>query len=202
MGIIYILRSFIDGKCYVGQTTTSLKRRMTSHRARRDSAVGGLIKQYGQGIFEIFTFSGIPKKLMNVLEKEMTQRLGSLEPNGFNIDLGRSKRFSDATRRKFSAKRAGSGNPMYGRRGALSPLFGRTYSPEHCRHISESQKGHTRSFAGFGPDNSMFGKHHSEEARAKMSATRKGSKNGFFGKHHSEETKAKMKAARIKRREK
>jgi hypothetical protein len=42
----------------------------------------------------------------------------------------------------------------------------------------------------------MYGKHHSEETKKKMSASLKGEKHPFYGKHHSEETKKKMSEAK------
>lgn len=142
MGTIYVLRSLIDGKCYVGQTTTSLKRRLTSHRSRTDTTVGKVMRRCGPSIMEIFSMTDIPSSLLNWFEKEMTKKLDSLEPKGFNIDVGRSKSFSAETRAKMSMRRSGTGNPMYGRKGINSPLHGRKYSPEHCHNISEGLIGH------------------------------------------------------------
>lgn len=52
------------------------------------------------------------------------------------------------------------------------------------------------SFAVRGEKNGMYGKHHSEESKQKMSESHKGlhdgDKNGMYGKHHSEESKQKM----------
>ena len=42
----------------------------------------------------------------------------------------------------------------------------------------------------------MFGKHHSAEARKKMSEANKGEKNPFFGKNHSAESRKKMSEAK------
>lgn len=74
--------------------------------------------------------------------------------------------------------------------------------------MSESAKGKiindaTRaklSAANKGQNHPFFGRHHSEESKAKMSAARKGKYCGenhhLFGKHRSAEAKAKMSAAR------
>ena len=45
-------------------------------------------------------------------------------------------------------------------------------------------------------ESSIFGKHHSEETKKKMSETRKGEKHPFYGKHHSEESRRKMSEVR------
>ena len=48
-----------------------------------------------------------------------------------------------------------------------------------------------------GSSNPMFGKHHSEEARKKMSLRHKGRDTWMKGKHHSESTKKKLSKCRI-----
>lgn len=79
-----------------------------------------------------------------------------------------------------SERFAGENNPMYGRKGILSPHYGKKKSAEHIANLSKSHKGQVRT----------------AEARAKQSATTKGrtqtqehiekrkcvgSKNGRFG---------------------
>ena len=51
------------------------------------------------------------------------------------------------------------------------------------KHKSESHKGEK---------NHMFGKHHSEEHKKKLSERNSGEGNPMYGKHHSEETKKKL----------
>lgn len=79
-----------------------------------------------------------------------------------------------------SEKFSGKNNPMFGKRGDLSPHYGKKKSAEHIANLSKAHKGKTRT----------------AEARAKQSATTKGrkqtiehiekrkcvgSKNGRFG---------------------
>ena len=47
-----------------------------------------------------------------------------------------------------------------------------------------------------GENHPLFGKHHSEESRKKMSESKKGENNQMFGKHHSEESRKKMSESR------
>ena len=56
----------------------------------------------------------------------------------------------------------------------------------HSEHTKLHKKG----------NKNMFGKHHSEETKQKMSGAQKGEKNGMYGKHHSEEAKKKMSEAK------
>lgn len=83
---------------------------------------------------------------------------------------------------------AGENNPMYGKTGINSPLFGVKKSAEHISNLSKSHKGHVRTV----------------ESKAKQSAAMKGrkqsqehiSKRIRAGRKHSPETIAKIKAAR------
>ena len=69
--------------------------------------------------------------------------------------------------------------------------------------LSQSHKGQipwNKGKLGWceGPKNGMYGKHHTEESKRKMSESSKkqiGPNNGFYGKHHTEESKRKMSEA-------
>ena len=72
-------------------------------------------------------------------------------------------------------------------------LKGIPKSEEHKKHMSEALKGLMA-----GEKNPMYGKHHTEEARKKMSEKRKayvGEKHPLYGKHCSEETRNKISSA-------
>ena len=69
------------------------------------------------------------------------------------------------------------------RRGENHPNFGKIYSEESKRKMSEAAKG----------------RKHTEETRRKMSEARKGKNNPNFGKSFSEETKRKLSEAAKKR---
>ena len=87
----------------------------------------------------------------------------------------------------------GENNPMYGKRGEETGMYG--------EHHNEASK-HKISVAN-------TGKHHNEASKHKMSVSRTGVKNPMygrrgedsplFGRHHSEETKQKMSEAGIGR---
>lgn len=101
------------------------------------------------------------------------------------------KKLSEETRKQMSASRTGKklNRPL----GSKSGMKGKAYPEEGKRKLSEAMKGN--KFA--------LGYKHSEETKAKMSASQKahwaevGSPNK--GRKHSEETKAKMRASRAKR---
>lgn len=66
---------------------------------------------------------------------------------------------------------------------------------------SEHSRLHALSSSNRGKNNPMYGKHHSEETKQKLSESNKGKHNNsgennpFYGKHHSEETKTKISIA-------
>jgi len=89
---------------------------------------------------------------------------------------------SEETRRKLSDMRRGKNHHSWGKRGELSPLWGKPRSEETKRKMSEARQG------GKHP---LWGKKHSEESKRKMSEAR-------TGKVFSEETKRNMKLAQTK----
>lgn len=118
--------------------------------------------------------------------------------------------WNDTRRRSYSNRMTGSGNHQYGKFGALSPNYGVKRSDETRIKMSEtlkeqwsdgrrnrsreiSNEEHTkRSNAASGENNGMYGKHHTEEAKNRMS---KNSRKSMLGKHHTEESKAKLSEA-------
>ena len=102
------------------------------------------------------------------------------KPNDYWTEESHVKQSASLTGRVFTAKH---------REKIGAKLRGRTCpSPsDETRHkMSESHKG---------TNNAMYGKHHSDETRKRLSKSatqRIGSKNGMYGKRHSEDSKQKM----------
>lgn len=99
------------------------------------------------------------------------------------------RKASEETKAKKSAASSGENNPMFGKRGAESPNFGKPRSPEARAATSKA----------------LTGKVQSEQHRLANSEGHKGlqvgPKNPFFGKHHSEESRAKIRAGMARRKE-
>jgi len=121
--------------------------------------------------------------------------MGTLVPNGYNIELGGSEgsTWTEERRRKHSLALKGHRGWRKGL-NLPSPNKGKVYPEEGKRKLSEALKGRVSP---------NWGKKASEETKAKMTASQKahwekvGSPNK--GRKHSEETKAKMRAARANR---
>ena len=74
--------------------------------------------------------------------------------------------------------------------------IGEYYNRPACELIFLTKSEHMR-LHHLGKPSWMKGKHFSEEARKKMSESKKGENNPLFGKHHSAETRKKMSEAQI-----
>ena len=177
MSCIYILENKINGKCYTGQTTQSVKVRMKGHM-RSKQYIGNALRKYGIQNFDTHTMQ-CPEYLLDVCEVGLIKLLNCMAPSGYNCDLGgnKNKHFSEEHKKKISESKKGM-----------------IFSEEHRRKLSEAHKGkhHSQetkkkiSEANKGEKNGMFGKKVSEETRKLMSANHadvSGEKNGMFGRY-------------------
>ena len=79
-----------------------------------------------------------------------------------------------------SEKFSGKNNPMYGKRGALSPHYGKKKTAEHLARLSKSHKGFVRSVESRAKQSaSTVGRVQTQEHIEKRKCV--GSKNGRFG---------------------
>ena len=93
-------------------------------------------------------------------------------------------------------KMSGVNNPMYGKRGPLSPSYGKKRTPEQLQTYSECHKGIKRSLeARLKQSQSTKGRPKSLEHRRKVGQSVKGEKNGMFGKKLTAEAIAKRTAS-------
>ena len=78
------------------------------------------------------------QKVFNVVEEPQFANRALQTSTGFDT-TGRSH--TPEYKRKRSERMTGEKNPMFGRSGELSPAFGRTFSDENRRNISEAKLG-------------------------------------------------------------
>lgn len=118
--------------------------------------------------------------------------------------------WTDDRKKKKSDSMTGELNHQYGLSGELNPNYGVKRSDEtrlkmsnslkeqwsdgrRDRHREISSEEHIkRSNSASGENNGMYGKHHTEESKKKMS---KNNPKYMLGKHHTEESKAKLSEA-------
>lgn len=173
----------VNGKIYIGKTSSKLNKRKSSHlsNARLNKCnmiLHAAIRKYGE---EKFAWDIVDRCLFHenvlMLEKKYIELFGSLIPNGYNMTAGGEGSLglfpSKETRKKLSAahkgKLCGIKNPMFGRCGDKHHGYGKHLSRETKLKLSLA----------------MRGRHHSDEAKKKMSAAMK-------GKPKSEEHRRKM----------
>jgi hypothetical protein len=98
----------------------------------------------------------------------------------------------------MSERMSGDNNPMHGKSGELSPNFGKTFSEEHRRKISESLSGENHPNYGKPLKNStkqklserMSGENHPQYGK-------RGELSPNYGRKHTEESKAKISESRV-----
>lgn len=113
---------------------------------------------------------------------------------------------SEETKKKMSESRRGEKNGMYGKHHTeevkekcRQAHLGIPLSNEHKQKLSKAFSGNNNPMYGrvrkgelVGEKNGMYMKHHTEEAKNKISLATKGENNGMYGKHHTEEARKKM----------
>ena len=171
MGCIYVIKNKINDKVYVGQTVKAMDERWREHiynanAGQRDQLIYLAMRKYGVQNFyiELLTTTDEQQSL-DELEIAYVKQLNSVSPNGYNMTIGGSKfkddnpMYHDEVRKKVSQHFIGDKNPAK--------------RPEVREKIRQK----------------ALGRHHSDEARAKMRAH---NTKPWLGKHLSEETRAKI----------
>jgi len=181
MYIIYKLTNTVNGKEYVGLTSSTIDNRWRQHiyASRHKNTKTHLvraIRKYGK---EAFT-SQVLCSCRTVEDAEEMERHFIAEhdtlSNGYNMTAG--------------------GNCTTGLSGELNGMYGKTHTPDVRQKLSEtaSERFKGKSYA------ELYGEEKAEELKRKRSETfsavdKSGERNSMYGKNHSNETKAKMSAA-------
>ena len=203
MALIYMATNKVNGKCYIGQTTVSLKRRKILHKhdmKSKDYAFQRALRKYGFENFKWKTLcKDVPVDDLDDLERKEIAERETLSPKGYNITTGGNSRkeFTEEARRKMSK-------------------YAKNRTEEHKRKLIESRKGYTHSAItrnkisenrGEVKDKeswkkklsvSLSGHKVTEETKIKISKTNTGKKRSqetiekFKLRRHSKKTKKKM----------
>jgi group I intron endonuclease len=96
---------------YVGQTKSTLKRRFNQHcEPKIKTAIGMAIQKHGRENFSMVILQDGITELdeLNILEKKYIKDLGTMVPNGYNVEEGgKSYPMSDATKKKIGIANKG-----------------------------------------------------------------------------------------------
>lgn len=223
---IYCIRNIINGMIYIGQSV-DLEKRFKRHKnslnygKHHSDFLQRAWDKYGPNAFEFEILEECQESDLNEKEHYYIDKVFKSRDykNGYNNrEAGSNGRFSEEsrrkmsestkgqicneeTRKKFSAMYSGSGNPMFGRKGQLAPMFGKHLSEETKLKISINRKGIpvlpatrkkiSESLAGklVGEKNPFYGHEHSKEQKQRWSEMRKGL-------HPTEESRRKMSISR------
>ena len=184
----------INGKAYIGQTKhqNNLNRRFYTDgsgykpQKGKNSKFWNAIKKYGWENFEhiILEKDITTLELANEREKYWIEYYDSFY-HGYNSTKGGDgtvgRKLSDEEKEYRSMLYKGKGNPMYGRKGELSPNYKVPKSDETKRKISKSHIGircsedtkkklsELRTGKYMGKDNPFYGRHHSDDVKRKLS---------------------------------
>lgn len=184
-GIIYKATNRNNGKIYVGQTIKSLEHRKQAHKSKakteKTTYFWRALTKYGFDAFDWDIVCDIEAptdilliEYLNITEQIWIAELNTINHNkGYNLtEGGLNGKLSDETKKKLSEINKGN-----------------CHSDETKKKISESLSGEkNHNFGLTGKKNHLWGKHHSEESKKKMSQLAKGRK-------HSDETKKKLSKA-------
>jgi group I intron endonuclease len=187
---IYLVTNTVNGKVYVGQTTSEKNNR--GHGKMLNLAY----KKHGFENFkyEVIVDSICDRESLNIFERFWIRVFNSLAPNGYNIEAGGSdeQKWTEERRRKHSLALMGHRgwrrglilpSPMKGKKfpesgkqklsavmtGRIGPNLGKKASGETRKKMSEAQKRRSAEISEMNKSRIV-----SAETRAKMSAARKG----------------------------
>lgn len=171
---IYIIRSSATNKVYIGQTWETPERRFSKHIgcARRDSQ-GSIKLRKAMRKYGTDTFT-----IEQIDECDSQEKANELE---------------DYYILQYNSIESGLNLKRGGAHGE--------YSEESKKKMSESHMGELNFNYGLrGPGTTFYGGHHTDEAKAKISAAFTGEKHHFFGKIVSEEERKHLIEASAKAR--
>lgn len=206
---IYIATNTVNTKQYVGQSTKyphEHRGRIHEHRlANRKYLFHKAIRKYGFDNFtwEVIHYPGASQDALNAIERWHIAKLGSLVPNGYNLETGGKSggKLSPEARAKISASHKGKTLSKEHRAKVSKVHKGKIISPETRAKMSDAKRGKSPS-----PEHrakisdARRGKPLSPEHRAKISEGLRGDKHPLYGKTHSSESRAKMSESQRNRR--
>jgi group I intron endonuclease len=126
-GHIYKVTNIATGRCYIGQTITSIQRRWQGHCDeinRSNSYLHKAIKKYGKEAFQVEELDiGFDKEDLDRMEIHYINVLNARAPDGYNLKSGGTHgKHSEETKRKIAKTKS---NP----------------SPETRQKLSKAHKG-------------------------------------------------------------
>lgn len=198
---------FPNNKVYVGMTSYKPQYRWNSGKAYYGD-VRQAIDEYGwENIQHIIIAEKLSYEEACILEQNtIAEYQSNLSEFGYNNTSGGvvGTKMSSVAKQRIGESHKDKKFSESHKQHLSESLKGRVFSDESKLKMSISHKGKKmseefkkrESLARKGSGNTFYGKHHSEETKAKLREISKikcaGENNGMYGKHHSEETKQKI----------
>ena len=90
MGTIYKITNTVNGKCYIGKTTTDVKSRIYAHfNGTGSRLIKDAIEEYGLECFQWQTiYTDVPNECLNAYEIKAIETYDTFVPSGYNLTLG------------------------------------------------------------------------------------------------------------------
>lgn len=194
-GRIYVIENLVNGKKYVGQTISSVKRRFASHcsNSSSTSSIHCAIQKYGKSNFKISQIDVASNKSeLNEKEIYYISLLGTQDGKvGYNIKPGGEAggRPTVESRLKMSKAKVGRKLTEEHKEKLSNAMKGRVFSEEHSKNISLAKKGKT-----FRSEEWRENKSKQMTGWVMPESHRQAIIKSNTGKKHSEERKAKARA--------
>jgi group I intron endonuclease len=164
---VYKITNLVNGKVYIGQSVCIEERWKNEKKGQVNGHLRNAFNKYGMDNFRFEILRNVPLNtgititLLNAYEMYfIRQYQSSNQKHGYNKTDGGTTNYSlsDETRKLLSEKRTGKGNAQYGKKGILSPKYGKKHSllvrqkqsmalkgkkktPEHCANMSKCRIG-------------------------------------------------------------
>lgn len=186
MGVIYLRTNLINGKQYVGQTK-NMHRRNYSWNCLKHKYGNQLLtderNKYGLDNFKTKILKECDDSELDQYEKYYIEKYNTIYPNGYNSNSGGKINFkhSDETKKKISE--SNKGNTPWNKGKTLNELFDDETAEkirEKIRSFGKTRIGEKNAFYGKTfKVHPMQGKHHTEEAKTKISKANMNGKTSF-----------------------
>lgn len=198
--VIYMHRNKINGKVYIGQTCQNLNKRWQNGKGYEKCILFyNAIQKYGfdgfdhEILFEVETKEEADEKEIEMIayydstnrSKGYNLTEGGGGTSGYHLTEERKRRISESQTGRLLTEEWKQ-HISESIKGEKAPWYGKTFSEEHRKRLSESHIGKPSAMG-------MLGKKQSEEAKRKIS-------NANIGKHHSEKSKEKMRQSALNSR--
>lgn len=171
MSWIYLITNTVNGKLYVGQTTSTVLKRWRAHQtaaknAKTQTLFMRAIKKYGPENFSVATLESCSDDILDQREVYWIKELATIE-HGYNLTEGgrggrRKNPVSQETKEKIAKAHKG-----------------KSFSEEHRKNLSEAKRrffdmgGTSWNKGMYGEANCLFGIPRPEAVRAKVTESKK-----------------------------